>query len=33
MSHIRGGGQTVRMLAIYSNDPSSNPAESAFFIL
>ena len=23
----RGGGQVVSMLAFYSNDPSSNPAE------
>ena len=29
----RGGGQMVSVLAFYSVDPSSNPAESAVFIL
>ena len=28
-----GGGQMVSVLALYSDDPSSNPAESTFFIL
>ena len=27
----RGGGQVVRMLAFYSDDPSSNPAEDYSF--
>ena len=26
-----GGGQVVRMLAIYSDDPSSNPADAYSF--
>ena len=27
----RGGGQVVSVLALYSDDPSSNPAEGSFF--
>ena len=27
----RGGGQVVSVLALYSNDPSSNPAEAYSF--
>ena len=27
----RGGGQVVSMLAFYSNDPSSNPADAYCF--
>ena len=27
----RGGGQVVTVLAFYSNDPSSNPAEAYSF--
>ena len=27
----RGGGQMVNLLAFYSNDPSSNPAEICTF--
>ena len=27
----RGGGQAVSVLAFYSNDPSSNPADSYSF--
>ena len=29
----RGGGQMVSVLAFYSDDPSSNPAEFTVFIL
>ena len=29
----RGGGQVVCMLAFYSDDPSSNPAEAYRFFL